>query len=426
MRAPRPRGHGGGGGGSAGQRVLLLALVVVVVRVALLRGPGPGAAAPGAPREPEEAQDAAGVVEEAAAAIAGEAPGAEAETDVLAGQDDTSGAQGTGPDAAEARAEDTANAGNLEEEEDDVDGHAAGDSGAGDDDDDDCASRPARFDAARALRCNGLWGGGAPGVDSHVILASAAVSADGVAAFTGDKGRPSKLRIEPELAGRLPARDWAARLARKPHATCAIVGNSGTLLGSKFGQEIDAHDAVMRINYAPIEGFAADVGTRTTYDFSNRENARRLLTSHVQWRDSTVIFFETASPTNRKKIFLPLLAKFPSKKLQFLHPSFIVRGLRQWYEFKAELERRKGATFHDKPMSGYYAVMLMMQLCERIDMYGFEPYTSKRHATAPYHYFDKVEGVTSVHSFDFAIYVYELISSEVMPVSVKKARRSFS
>eukprot|EP00951_Prasinocladus_malaysianus_P006034 scaffold42642_cov27-Prasinocladus_malaysianus.AAC.1 len=45
----------------------------------------------------------------------------------------------------------------------------------------------------------------------------------------------------------------------------------------QLGKKIDAHEAVMRINYPPVKAYEKDVGTKTTYDFSNRENARRIL-----------------------------------------------------------------------------------------------------------------------------------------------------
>lgn len=57
------------------------------------------------------------------------------------------------------------------------------------------------------------------------------------------------------------------------------------------------------------------------------------------------------------------------------------------------------------------------QVCEEVDVYGFEAYTSKR-ATSPYHYFDGVQGVTTVHSFDMAIDIYKLLG-EVFPLFLK-------
>jgi len=51
--------------------------------------------------------------------------------------------------------------------------------------------------------------------------------------------------------------------------TCAVVGNSGAILGSGRGPQIDAHDLVIRLNNARVAGFAADVGAKTSLPFIN-------------------------------------------------------------------------------------------------------------------------------------------------------------
>ncbi|KAL3896819.1 MAG: hypothetical protein SGPRY_013186 [Prymnesium sp.] len=69
--------------------------------------------------------------------------------------------------------------------------------------------------------------------------------------------------IDPSL---LPEKDL--REAFK-FGTCAVVSNSGRLIGSKLGKKIDAHDAVFRLNEATVEGFEEDVGTKTTFRVVN-------------------------------------------------------------------------------------------------------------------------------------------------------------
>jgi len=261
-----------------------------------------------------------------------------------------------------------------------------------------------------------------------VLLASEYVTGaggQGRVDVLNEKDHASHLSLAPELVGTFPEEDYGVG-GRRCHDTCALVGNSGTVLRSGWGPEIDAHDAVMRINIAPFQGFQQDVGRKTTYDFSNRENARKLLQRRsVRWRDpkSDLLFFEINSPVNRAKIFGPLAKKYgKANPIRFVHPTFVSRSMKLWHALKQSLERQNGKEYHDKPMSGFYAVLFMAQICRRLDMYGFEAYT-KRSKTSPYHYFDAVQGVTTAHSFDMALDMFKALGG-VFDITVKEAGKA--
>jgi len=57
---------------------------------------------------------------------------------------------------------------------------------------------------------------------------------------------------------------------------CAVVGNSGDLLKTKFGDEIDSYDVVFRENGAPIQNYTEYVGTKSTFRLLNRGSAKAL------------------------------------------------------------------------------------------------------------------------------------------------------
>ena len=233
-----------------------------------------------------------------------------------------------------------------------------------------------------------------------------------------DHRQRSKLNLEEDFV-RLLQRNNFLEARSVCHKTCAIVGNSGTMLHKDQGDDIDSHEAVLRINYPPIHRYEKHVGSKTTYDFSNRENARRMLRSRMRWRNprTRVIFFEGSSPVNRRSIFGPLLKKHPEQEFDFLHPQFVNNAQAFWMQLKDEMEKAKGVQYHSKPMSGIFAVLFMLQICEQVDMYGFEAYT-KRTKESPYHYFDKVQGVTQTHSFDLAIEVFQQMGT-VLPLKLK-------
>uniref|UniRef100_V9L8L8 CMP-N-acetylneuraminate-beta-galactosamide-alpha-2, 3-sialyltransferase 2 n=1 Tax=Callorhinchus milii TaxID=7868 RepID=V9L8L8_CALMI len=74
------------------------------------------------------------------------------------------------------------------------------------------------------------------------------------------------------VPGDNPYEPWDRSRCRR----CAVVGNSGNLHGSQYGNQIDSHDFIMRLNQAPTVGFEADVGRRTTHHFMYPESAKNL------------------------------------------------------------------------------------------------------------------------------------------------------
>lgn len=64
---------------------------------------------------------------------------------------------------------------------------------------------------------------------------------------------------------------------RPRYSTCALVGSGGSLLGSRCGERIDAHEFVLRVN-APLltPQYAPDVGSKRRPGFTRRLGATEL------------------------------------------------------------------------------------------------------------------------------------------------------
>jgi hypothetical protein len=198
--------------------------------------------------------------------------------------------------------------------------------------------------------------------------------------------------------------------------TCAVVGNSGVTLLKEYGEEIDNHDAVIRINMAPIRGFEKYVGKRTTFDVVNSHNVREILQGVRRWRpanegETKLVLFETASHFARYHLCQPLLKKYGAENAILLNPLFSNRAHSLWIKLKELLEKTKNSQYNRKPMSGFFAVLYALQMCDKVDLYGFDAYTSRKKSYR-YHYFDNVQGFTDVHSFDLAIEVFKFIAKK--------------
>ncbi|XP_027102118.1 sialyltransferase-like protein 1 isoform X1 [Coffea eugenioides] len=128
-------------------------------------------------------------------------------------------------------------------------------------------------------------------------------------------------------------------------ATCAVVGNSGDLLKTEFGEEIDSHDAVIRDNEAPVnEKYAKYVGLKRDFRLVVRGAARNMVTILNGSVDEVLII---KSVTHRD--FNAMIKGIPN-------PVYLFQGI----------VLRRGAKG-----TGMKSIELALSMCDDVDIYGF-------------------------------------------------------
>eukprot|EP00961_Rhodomonas_salina_P225610 3050270-Rhodomonas_salina.1 len=178
----------------------------------------------------------------------------------------------------------------------------------------------------------------------------------------------------PELLSCLPAVGYV----RREHASCAVVGSAWHLDHSNFGPEIDAHEVVLRINDAPLAGWEAHVGSKTTH---------RMLNEQVPWQSfdaaETLLFrlrgrasvprFEQACRGMRSQ---PVFALSPSF-IEYVHAAF------------AGVVERSQAFVHT---TGFLAAIWALHACKRVAVYGLGGGASELvQGMVQYNYFEWTE-----------------------------------
>ncbi|KAF7701335.1 CMP-N-acetylneuraminate-poly-alpha-2,8-sialyltransferase [Silurus meridionalis] len=188
-------------------------------------------------------------------------------------------------------------------------------------------------------------------------------------------------------------------LKNKRFKTCAVVGNSGVLLKSGCGKEIDSHDFVIRCNLAPLAEFAEDVGIRSDFTTMNpsviqrvygglsNETLRerfvqrlRLLNDSVLWIPAFMVKGGEKHVEGVNELILkrklPVRMAYPS--LRLVHA---VRGY--WLTNKVNIKR---------PSTGLLMYTMATRFCDEIHLYGFWPFPKDgRGNLVKYHYYDMLK-----------------------------------
>lgn len=224
-------------------------------------------------------------------------------------------------------------------------------------------------------------------------------------------GFPKSLDIPSDLVAELPDEDAPWR-----YGSCAVVGNSGLLKNGMLGAEIDAHDAVVRVNYAPVEGYGRQVGKRTTFDVVSTVHAKAFLPDaeggekapgvRGARRNSTVLVYDIKEKFPRLNMYAMLLRRLSvtSGGAGVLSPGLVAHAYSLWSRLRQAAIAGDGTLKPrgPKPMAGFFAVIFAAQVCKEVHMYGFSPYQRYTTKFGKFHYMDKLDATISDHSFELA------------------------
>ncbi|KAM9850429.1 beta-galactoside alpha-2,6-sialyltransferase 2 [Aulostomus maculatus] len=169
---------------------------------------------------------------------------------------------------------------------------------------------------------------------------------------------------------------------RSRFKTCAVVTSAGAILRSGLGKEIDAHDAVLRFNAAPTEGYERDVGNKTTIRIINSQilaNPRHRFNTSSIYKNVTLVAWDPAPYTvNLYKwyaspdynLFGPYVQRrkfHPGQPFYILHPSYV------WQLWDVIQGNTQENIQPNPPSSGFIGILLMMVLCEQVHVYEYIP-----------------------------------------------------
>uniref|UniRef100_A0A061R7H7 Cmp-n-acetylneuraminate-beta-galactosamide-alpha--sialyltransferase 1 n=2 Tax=Tetraselmis sp. GSL018 TaxID=582737 RepID=A0A061R7H7_9CHLO len=204
---------------------------------------------------------------------------------------------------------------------------------------------------------------------------------------------------------------------------CAVVGSSGSLLNSSFGNAIDSHDFVLRVNQAPTNRkYHRHVGSKTSMRlintrWTNKYSDFRFLEGTKDAPESTgqalpleegaILVVSRAKPKHYDEMVQFLRAYRSDVRVLYLSSRVVSEARRLLVSYRVRLDEARLGPFYggSTPSTGYLGVFMLLQLCSQVTVYGFG-LDSEDGRLQKYHYFElftksaKKNTMNPTHSFD--------------------------
>lgn len=174
-------------------------------------------------------------------------------------------------------------------------------------------------------------------------------------------------KTQEELFQVFPSTPDVQKASRDHCRTCAVVGNSGNLRGSRYGPLINSHDVVLRMNTGRVQGYEADVGDKTTHRVMYPESSMDLdNNTHLvlfPFKIQDLEWLTKALTTGfHGTSYMPVRYKIKANKnlVMVINPAFMKYVHETWLMKKGKY-----------PSTGFIALVMALHICDEVHVFGY-------------------------------------------------------